>query len=33
MEKQEIKDLFKEHEKAINKYFKFYCNLGSAEIG
>ena len=33
MAKPEVSELFNDHEKALNKYFKFYCNLGKAEIG
>ena len=33
MQKPEVDKLFQDHEKALNKYFKFYCNLGKAELG
>lgn len=33
MDRPEIDELFSDNEKALNKYFKFYCNLGKSEIG
>lgn len=33
MLKKEVSELFMDHEGALKQYFKFYCNLGKAELG
>ena len=33
MLKKEVTELFADHEGALKQYFKFYCNLGTKELG
>ena len=33
MLKKEVTELFANHEGALKQYFKFYCDLGTKELG